>query len=81
MADCQYDWSTKTVPKLPTVLITPNMKPLYDIIVRYEPPLFDPAGPWCANDALSHSTTAPGVRPYFESMSSGIVRFTFSGLR
>eukprot|EP00965_Chrysotila_dentata_P227100 6195791-Pleurochrysis_carterae.AAC.2 len=27
MADCQYDWSTKTVPKLPTMLITPNMRP------------------------------------------------------
>jgi len=34
MADCQYDWSTKTVPKLPTVLITPKMSPPVDIIVR-----------------------------------------------
>ena len=36
-----------------------------------------PRRPWCANDALSHSTTAPGVRPYFESIPSGTVRFTF----
>merc|ERR1719271_178475 len=37
MADCQYDWSTKTVPKLPMTLMMPNLMPGSDIMVRYEP--------------------------------------------
>mmetsp|Transcript_65755 Transcript_65755/g.73610 ORF Transcript_65755/g.73610 Transcript_65755/m.73610 type:complete len:155 (+) Transcript_65755:157-621(+) len=34
IADCQYDWSTKTVPKLPTMLMIPNMSPSAESIVK-----------------------------------------------
>ena len=34
IARCQYAWSTNTVPKLPTILITPKIKPPADAIVR-----------------------------------------------
>jgi len=34
MADCQYDWSQKTVPKLPTMLMMPNLRPSSEIMVR-----------------------------------------------
>merc|ERR1719271_693193 len=51
MADCQYDWSTKTVPKLPMTLMMPNLMPGSDIMVRYEPwrlpwKMTGCAGPW-----------------------------------
>ncbi|KAI0566241.1 Urea active transporter-like protein [Gracilaria domingensis] len=36
MADCQYDWSTNTVPKLPTMLVKPKNKPLRESMVRVE---------------------------------------------
>ena len=34
IARCQYDWSTNTVPKLPTILITPNTRAPADASVR-----------------------------------------------
>ena len=34
IARCQYAWSTNTVPKLPTMLITPNISPPMDAMVR-----------------------------------------------
>ena len=44
MADCQYDWSTKTVPKLPTMLMTPKMIPPLEIMVS-RPPRLSLTGP------------------------------------
>ena len=34
IARCQYAWSTNTVPKLPTILMTPKIKPPAEAIVR-----------------------------------------------
>merc|ERR1719465_107445 len=33
IADCQYDWSTKTVPKLPTMFTIPKISPDGEAIV------------------------------------------------
>merc|ERR1719224_206237 len=33
---CQYAWSTNTVPKLPMMLMMPNMRPPPETIVRYD---------------------------------------------
>mmetsp|Transcript_5608 Transcript_5608/g.18494 ORF Transcript_5608/g.18494 Transcript_5608/m.18494 type:complete len:235 (+) Transcript_5608:6190-6894(+) len=75
IALCQYDWSTNTVPKLPTMLMMPKMIPPFEIMVRYDPPRLSTTGPhdWpscvCTPNvqflvldatACSWSYTAPG---------------------
>merc|ERR1719238_830152 len=38
IADCQYDWSTKTVPKFPTMFTMPKMRPDgEDIVAKLGP--------------------------------------------
>ena len=43
VADCQYDWSTKTVPKLPTMFTIPKMNPDGEVIVARLGAHFSPA--------------------------------------
>jgi hypothetical protein len=38
IADIQYDWSTNTVPKFPTMLIMPKMNPDLDSMVKKDLP-------------------------------------------
>ena len=44
IAFCQYAWSTKMVPKLPTILIIPNINAPVEAIVRYAPSEFPATG-------------------------------------
>ena len=36
MTDLQCDWSTRTVPELPTILVVPNVRPSQDSIVNHK---------------------------------------------
>merc|ERR1719265_916732 len=50
---CQYDWLTKTVPKLPTMLVMPKMSPMVLPIVRNEVTQISPSPQPSASKCLS----------------------------
>ena len=62
MALCQYAWSTNTVPKLPTMVITPNIRPPTEAMVRYAPAALPSTGlVRAASTSLSYMPSMPPV--------------------
>ncbi len=61
IALCQYAWSTNTVPKFPTMLMIPNIKPPAEAIVKKAPAALPSTG--LISAACTNLSYIPSIPP------------------